>query len=74
MLSGSRFNSLAKTIQRSVFDKAVAQSSADKHSKGFRSWDQLLAMLYAQYAGITSLRELVSGFNAHASHYHLAGC
>jgi putative transposase len=72
MLSVSRFHSLVKTIPRGVFEQAVAQSSADKHSKGFRSWDQLLAMLYAQYAGVTSLRELVSGFNAHASHhYHL---
>lgn len=72
MLRVSRFHALVKTIPRGVFDKAVAQSAADKHSKGFRCWDQLLAMLYAQYAGTTSLRELVGGFNAHVSHhYHL---
>jgi putative transposase len=73
MLSVSRFHSLVKTIPRGVFDKAVPQCAADKHSKGFRSWDQLLAMLYAQYAGITSLRELVNGFNAHASHHDHLG-
>lgn len=72
MLRVSRFHALVKSIPRGVFDNAVAQSTADKHSKGFRCWDQLLAMLYAQFAGVTSLRELVGGFNTHASHhYHL---
>jgi IS4 transposase len=46
---------------------------ADKHSKGFGSWDQLLAMVYAQLSGAESLRTLSAGFNAQtAHHYHLA--
>ena len=72
MLSVSRFHGLVKGIPRGIFDAAVARHGADKHSKGFRCWDQLLAMLYAQCAGATSLREVVGGFNAHAAHhYHL---
>lgn len=72
MLSVSRFHDLVKGIPRGVFDAAVSRHGADKHSKGFRCWDQLLAMLYAQCAGATSLREVVGGFNAHAAHhYHL---
>lgn len=73
MLSVSRFHALVKAVPREVFATATARYAADKHSKGFRCWDQLLVMLYAQLSGATSLREVVTGFNAHAMHhYHLS--
>ncbi len=55
-------------LPRGVFDHHVAQSNANKHSKGFSCWDQLLAMLFAQF----SLRTLEAGFNSQQRHhYHL---
>jgi putative transposase len=59
-------------LPRAAFDRAVSIHQADKHRKGFSSWDQLLVMVYAQLSGAGSLRTLTTGFNAQASHhYHL---
>jgi IS4 transposase len=68
----SQFQQLIKPISRSHFDQAVARHQADRHSKGFGCWDQLIAMLYAQLSGASSLRQLEAGFNhQHNHHYHL---
>lgn len=61
-----------KGLPRGMFDRLVLAQAADKHCKGFRSWDQLVAMLYSQLSGCRSLREVEAGFNQHAlHHYHL---
>lgn len=72
MYSMTRFGELMKGLPRGRFERAAEDFRSDKHSKGFRSWDQLIAMLYAQYSGSRSLRELEAGFNSQAAHhYHL---
>lgn len=68
----SRFHDIMKALPRSAFDRVVATHQADKHSKGFGCWDQLLAMVYAQLSGACSLRVLETGFNSQRTqHYHL---
>ncbi len=63
---------LMKGLPRGTFERFVRERRADKHSKGFGAWDQLLAMIYAQLAGAGSLRELTAGFNSQVTHhYHL---
>ncbi len=72
MYRNTRFGDLMKGLPRGSFEKVVNQLGADKYNKGFRSWDQLLAMIYAQLSGCRSLRELEVGFNSQsAHHYHL---
>lgn len=72
MYRNTRFGDLLKGLPRKMFERNVAAYQADKHSKGFTCWDQLLAMLFAQLAGCRSLREVEAGFNSHsAAHYHL---
>ena len=72
MFSASRFQLLMQSLPRGVFDRHVAQANANKHSKGFSCWDQLLAMLFAQFSGSSSLRTLEAGFNSQQRHhYHL---
>lgn len=72
MFRVSRFGELLKHLPRGVFDRAVKTHQADKHRKGFSCWRQMIAMVYAQLAGASSLRVLESGFNAQsAHHYHL---
>lgn len=72
MYRNTRFGELMKVFPRGTFDKLVKASEADKHSKGFRSWDQLIAMIYGQLSECRSLRELEVAFNSHsAHHYHL---
>lgn len=61
-----------KGLPRGAFEQIVNQFNSDKYSKGYRSWDQLIAMVFAQLSGSVSLRELEAGFNSQASrHYHL---
>jgi IS4 transposase len=61
-----------KALPRGTFDRVVQTHQADKHSKGFGCWDQLVAMVYAQLSGASSLRVLETGFNSQRNqHYHL---
>lgn len=72
MYRNTRFRELMKGLPRGNFEKVVDRLEADKYNKGFRSWDQMLAMIYAQISGCQSLRELEAGFNSQAvHHYHL---
>lgn len=68
----SIFASLLKPIDRRQFQKIVDQHDGDAYDKSFKSWDHLVALVYAQLAGIDGLRALESAFNANPQHhYHL---
>ncbi len=68
----SRLHEIMKSLPRGRFDRLVEAHQADKHAKGFGSWDQLVAMVYAQLSGANSLRVLETSFNSQgAHHYHL---
>ena len=72
MYRNTRFGDIMKGLPRGFFNQVIDQTEADKHNKGFSSWDQLLVMVYAHISGSTSLRSLLSRFNSHeAQHYHL---
>jgi hypothetical protein len=72
MYSDTRFGQILKGLPRPLFEKIVAEENADKYTKGFRCWDQLLAMTFNQLSGATSLRQLEASFNSQpAAHYHL---
>ena len=61
-----------KGLPRAAFDQVVARHNAAKYCKHFKPWNHLIAMVYAQISGASSLRTLETSFNAHASHhYHL---
>jgi IS4 transposase len=61
-----------KGLPRGTFDKFVKRRNADKYIKKFRTWDQLIVMLYGQLTGAKGLRPLTESFNCHSSkHYHL---
>lgn len=66
------FAQLLKPIDRRVFKQIVERHGGDAYDKSFKSWDHLVALVYAQLAGVSSLRGLVPAFNADAcAHYHL---
>lgn len=66
------FHEILKGLPRGTFDQLVKKHNADKYSKKFGHWDQLIAMLYAQLSGAPGLRPLETAFNGHvAHHYHL---
>ena len=72
MYRNTRLGDIMKGLPRGFVSRVVEKTNADKYSKGFSSWDQLLVMVYGQISGSTSLRSLLSRFNSHtAQHYHL---
>ena len=73
MFSLSRFQGLIKGLPQGVLDRAVQQYGADKHCKGFNTRSQIVALVYGQLSGATSLRELESGFNSQWTHHYHAG-
>jgi putative transposase len=72
MFSISQLQALMKGFPRDRFDRIVQTHQADRHTKGFSCRSHLIAMVYAQVAGASSLRTLEAGFNQHGTHhYHL---
>ena len=68
----SIFASLLEPINRRWFQKVVDRHDGDAYDKEFKSWDHLIALIYAQLAGIDRLRALETTFNANSQHhYHL---
>lgn len=68
----NRFQAIFRPLPKQSFDRIVAEHGADKHSKGFSCWHQLLALVYAQLSNASSLRTLEAGFNSNLrAHYHL---
>jgi IS4 transposase len=68
----SIFGRLLEPINRRQFRALVDELDADSYDKTFRSWPHLVALIYAQFSGIASLRGLESSFNANPHHhYHL---
>ena len=68
----SIFGRLLEPINRRQFQTAVDRLDGDAYDKSFKSWDHLVALIYAQLSGNDSLRAVVAGFNANSQHhYHL---
>lgn len=68
----SIFGRLLEPINRRQFQTVVDRLDGDAYDKSFKSWDHLVALIYAQLSGNDSLRGVVAGFNANPQHhYHL---
>jgi hypothetical protein len=57
----SVFQQLLKLFPRSEFDGLVNKHSAERHARGFSSWDQFVAMEFCQLGRAQSLREICDG-------------
>jgi hypothetical protein len=68
----SVFHDLLKHIPWSDFDRLVDEHKSDHRVRQLSTKSQFIALLYAQLAGASSLRETVTGLESHASRlYHL---
>jgi putative transposase len=64
---------LLEPINRRQFTAIVERHDGDAYDKSFRSWDHLVALIYAQLSAHDTLRSLETGWNANGQHhYHLA--
>lgn len=60
----SIMNQLLQVFSRSEFQQAVKETKAERHGRGFRSWDQFVAMMFCQLADAQSLREITGGLSS----------
>ncbi len=57
----SLFSQILQIMPRASFLRLVHKTGAERHAKGFSSWDQYVAMLFCQLAQAKSLREISDG-------------
>ena len=57
----SIMNQLLQFFPRSEFEQDVRKTKAERHARGFASWDHFVAMLFCQLADAQSLREIERG-------------
>jgi putative transposase len=63
---------LVEAINRRQFQTIVDRHDGDAYDKSFRSWDHLVALIFAQFSASDTLRGLEAGWNANSQHhYHL---
>jgi hypothetical protein len=58
------FSQIISKLERSIFNKIVAEKNTDKHQKGFTSWSHLISMLFCQFAKSTSVRDISNGLRS----------
>jgi DDE family transposase/uncharacterized protein DUF4372 len=63
---------LGKAMPRWRFEQLAKRSAADRRVRTLPCWSQFVALVFAQFAGITSLRELIAALASHTNRaYHL---
>ena len=68
----SVLHGVLKRIPWDVFDRLVEQHGADYRIRRLSTKDQLVALLYGQLSGASSLREITTGLASHRARlYHL---
>src|SRR5580704_9984848 len=60
----SIFNQLLQLFSRQEFERAVTDTHAERHARGFTCWGQFVAMLFCHLGRAHSLREIVGGLAA----------
>jgi hypothetical protein len=63
---------LLKMFSRHEFQSLVSKTKSERHSRGFKSWNHFVAMLFGQFAGHDSLRGIEAGLATQSRFlYHL---
>ena len=63
---------MLQMFSRFEFQKAVKETKTAYHSRGFRSWNHFVSMLFGQLSGQDSLRGIEAGLASQANTlYHL---
>jgi hypothetical protein len=60
----SIFSQILRFVPRLEFEAAVKKHQAERHARGFRCWDQFVAMMFCQLGHAQSLREITGGLAA----------
>ena len=60
----SFFQQMLSLFPRSEFEAVVREHQAERHARGFSSWDQFVSMLFCQLGRAQSLREICDGLRS----------
>jgi len=60
----SIFSQILQFVPRLEFEAAVKKHQGERHGRGFRCWDQFVAMMFCQLGHAQSLREITGGLAA----------
>lgn len=60
----SVFSQILKLFPRAEFEQFVRRTNAERHGRGFRSWDQFVSMLFCHLGRAQSLREICDGLRS----------
>jgi uncharacterized protein DUF4372 len=60
----SILNQLLQIFPRNEFQRLVDETGAERHARGFKSWDQFVAMIFSHLADANSLREICGGLSS----------
>ena len=70
----SIFNQLLQLFPRTDFQRAVHATKAERHARGFSSWDQFVAMLFAQLGrGAFAARDSAAAWPAAKASWRISG-
>ena len=60
----SLFAQVIRLLPRALIKKLSTEFQVDKHSKHFTSWQYLVSMIFSQFSGCVSLREISNGLRS----------
>jgi hypothetical protein len=60
----SMFSQILQLFPRSEFQVLVKETKAERHARGFSSWDQFVSMMFCQLGRAHSLREICHGLSS----------
>ena len=60
----SLFAQVIRLLPRALIKKLSTEFQVDKHSKHFTSWQHWVSMIFSQFSGCVSLREISNGLRS----------
>ena len=67
------FNQVLQFVPKNHFNAFVGQHKGDRYVKKLTTWNQFVALLYAQATGKQSLRDIETGMQIHSTQWHHLG-
>ena len=62
-------------LPKECIRKIIREEKTDKHSKGYDTWSQFISMMFCQFSGCDSVRDISNGLNsANGNLNHLGIC
>ena len=58
------FAQIIRLIPREIIQRLLNKHGTDKHTKGFNSWSHLVTMIFSQFSGSVSLRQISEGLQS----------